>query len=33
LKYRPTHNFQKGLKESLTWYHNNLKQWKTLKLP
>jgi len=26
LKYRPTHNFQKGLKESLTWYHNNLKQ-------
>jgi len=26
LRYLPTHNFQKGLKESLTWYHNNLKQ-------
>ena len=25
LNYNPTHNFQKGLKESLTWYHNNLK--------
>lgn len=26
LNYKPTHNFQKGLKESLTWYYNNLKQ-------
>ena len=26
LHYKPTHNFQKGLKESLTWYYNNLKQ-------
>jgi len=25
LNYYPTHNFQQGLKESLTWYHNNLK--------
>tara|TARA_B100000767_G_scaffold275531_1_gene313043 strand:- start:9062 stop:10030 length:969 start_codon:yes stop_codon:yes gene_type:complete len=26
LNYKPTHNFSKGLKESLTWYYNNLKQ-------
>lgn len=26
LNYKPTHNFQKGLKESLNWYYNNLKQ-------
>ena len=25
LNYNPTHNFQRGLEESLTWYHNNLK--------
>ena len=26
LNYNPTHNFQKGLKESLSWYFHNLKQ-------
>lgn len=26
LNYNPTHNFEKGLKESLSWYFNNLKQ-------
>jgi len=26
LNYKPTHDFQRGLKESLTWYYNNLKQ-------
>jgi len=26
LNYTPTHNFQKGLKESLSWYFHNLKQ-------
>lgn len=26
LNYNPTHNFQKGLKESLYWYFHNLKQ-------
>ena len=25
LNYNPSHNFEKGLKESLTWYYNNLK--------
>ena len=25
LNYNPSHNFQKGLKESLTWYYKNLK--------
>ena len=25
LNYNPTHTFEKGLKESLTWYHKNLK--------
>jgi UDP-N-acetylglucosamine 4-epimerase len=25
LNYNPSHNFEKGLKESLTWYFNNLK--------
>ena len=24
LNYKPTHDFQRGLKESLTWYYNNL---------
>ena len=26
LNYKPTHNFQKGLKESLSWYFHNLKK-------
>lgn len=26
LNYNPTHDFQKGLKESLSWYFHNLKQ-------
>jgi UDP-N-acetylglucosamine/UDP-N-acetylgalactosamine 4-epimerase len=25
LNYKPTHNFKQGLKESITWYYNNLK--------
>lgn len=25
LNYNPSHNFEKGLKESLNWYYNNLK--------
>ena len=25
LKYNPTHNLKDGLKESITWYYDNLK--------
>ena len=25
LNYNPSHDFKQGLKESLTWYYNNLK--------
>jgi len=31
LKWRPSHNFEQGLKETINWYRNNEKWWKPLK--
>ena len=31
LGWRPHHNFEQALKETIEWYHNNTEWWQSLK--